>query len=72
MMEENLTYEQAYDELLSIARAIEEESVSVDLLAAKVKRASELLNYCQGKLRATEAEVNKIVEQMDGSGNIGQ
>jgi exodeoxyribonuclease VII small subunit len=64
-MEKTLTYEAAYQELAAIAREIESESVSVDVLAEKVKRAAELIGYCQTKLRATEAEVNKIIAQMD-------
>jgi len=66
-METTLTYETAYDELVQIAREIEEESVSVDVLAQKVKRASELITFCQGKLKSTEAEVNKIIAQMEGN-----
>ena len=60
-----MTYEAAYQELAAIAREIESESVSVDVLAEKVKRAAELIAYCQTKLRSTEAEVNKIIAQMD-------
>lgn len=64
-METNLTYETAYKELTDISREIESESVSVDVLAEKVKRASELIAFCQTKLRATESEVNKIIKQME-------
>jgi len=64
-MEQNLNYENAYSELTEIAREIETESVSVDVLAEKVKRASELIAFCQQKLRATETEVNKIIKQME-------
>lgn len=59
------TYEGAYAELQQIAREIENETVSVDVLAAKVKRASELITFCQNKLRSTELEVGKIIEQME-------
>ena len=65
-MEENLTYEAAYKELTEIAYDIENESVSVDVLADKVKRASILIGYCQTKLKTTESEVNKIIKQMEG------
>lgn len=63
-METTLTYEAAYKELADIAREIESENVSIDVLAQKMKRASELILYCQTKLRATEEEVNKIIAQM--------
>ena len=65
MTEKILSYEEAYRELAEIAEAIQNESVSVDVLAEKVKRASELITYCQGKLRSTESEVNKIIAQME-------
>lgn len=67
-METTLTYEATYKELAAIAKEIESETVSVDVLAQKVKRASELINYCQTKLRSTEAEVNKIIAQLDKQG----
>ena len=66
-MEQNLTYEAAYKELAQIANDIETESVSVDVLATKVKRASELITFCQTKLKSTETEVNKIIAQMENS-----
>lgn len=71
-MEKTLTYEDAYNELAQISREIETESVTVDVLAEKVKRASELITYCQAKLRATETEVNKIIANMEKSGGSVQ
>ncbi|MEO6961268.1 MAG: exodeoxyribonuclease VII small subunit [Puia sp.] len=67
MMDQILTYESAYQELAEIAREIETESVSVDVLAQKVKRASELVTFCQTKLKSTESEVNKIIAQMEST-----
>ena len=64
-METSLTYESAYEELRQITAEIERETVSVDVLAARVKRASELIAYCQNKLRSTENEVNSIIQQME-------
>jgi exodeoxyribonuclease VII small subunit len=46
-------------------QSIENETVSVDVLAQKVKRALELITFCQTKLKSTEAEVNKIIAQME-------
>jgi exodeoxyribonuclease VII small subunit len=64
-MEKKLTYEEAFAELRQIAQEIENETVSVDVLAGKVKRASVLIAYCQSKLRDTETEVAKIIAQME-------
>jgi exodeoxyribonuclease VII small subunit len=66
-MEKNLTYEQAYKQLKQIALEIENETISVDVLAEKVKTASELINFCQEKLRSTETEVNKIIANMENT-----
>lgn len=66
-METNLTYESAYKELAQIAKEIENESVTVDVLAQKVKRASELITFCQTKLKNTESEVNKIISQLESN-----
>jgi len=41
----------------------------VDVLAQKVKRASELISFCQSRLKSTEAEVNKIIAQMENTGS---
>ena len=60
-MEENMTYKAAFEELNDICKAIELESFSVDELAAKVKRAAELLKFCESRLRNTEEEVNNII-----------
>ncbi|RYY50612.1 MAG: exodeoxyribonuclease VII small subunit [Chitinophagaceae bacterium] len=65
-MDNKLTYELAYNELKQLTHEIETESVSVDVLAEKVQRASFLISFCQDRLRATETEVNKIIGQMGG------
>ncbi len=65
MMESKLTYEAAAKELALIAKEMEDETISVDELAAKVKRASELIEFCQAKLKSTEDEVAKIISGME-------
>ena len=64
-MEPNITYEEAFNELKQIEADIQREAVSVDVLAEKIKRASELIAICQAKLTKTEEEVNKIIGQME-------
>ena len=68
-MEEILTYETALSELTAISKEIENETISVDTLASKVKRASELIEFCQAKLKNTEAEVAKIISRMESPEN---
>ncbi|MFY8137940.1 MAG: exodeoxyribonuclease VII small subunit [Flavobacteriales bacterium] len=64
-MKEPENYNTAYEELKKITEEIERESVSVDVLSDKVKRASYLIEYCQNKLRVTEQEVFNIIKQME-------
>ena len=64
-MDQQLTYDTAFAELKEIARQIENESIPVDILTEKVKRASELLLFCQDRLRKTEVEVNQIIRSLD-------
>lgn len=71
-MEIKLTYEEAFNELREIATEIEDETVSVDVLAEKVKRASQLITFCQTKLKSTEQEVNKIIKQMETKTSPGE
>jgi exodeoxyribonuclease VII small subunit len=61
-METPLTYESAYAELQEIVTALENETISVDELAIKVKKATQLVEFCQQKLRSTEAELERIIK----------
>ncbi|MDD3726241.1 MAG: exodeoxyribonuclease VII small subunit [Candidatus Ratteibacteria bacterium] len=65
MAENKLTYKKAVSELEAIVNEIENEDVDVDNLLEKVKRASFLINYCKEKLRATEAEVKKVLSSLE-------
>jgi len=60
-----MTYEKAYKELEQITTEIENESITVDVLADKVRRASELVEFCREKLRSAELEIHKITSQSD-------
>lgn len=63
-MSTDISYTDALNELNEISRAIDNESIPLDELAAKVKRASELITICRTKLRSTEDEVKKIIGEM--------
>lgn len=58
------SYESALQELKSIVSDIENDSVSVDELTKKVKRASELIKFCKNILTKTETEVNSALDDM--------
>lgn len=63
-MAKDISYTDALNELNEIAREIENESIAVDELSIKLKRASELIALCRAKLRLTEEEVKKIIGEM--------
>lgn len=60
------TFTDAMTELESILTRLDEDSVDVDRLARELRRATELLELCRGKIRKAEAEVTQIVQQIEG------
>jgi len=60
-----LNYTQAFEELQKIVSEMETGKISVDELAIKVKRASELIKVCKNKLTATEGDVQKILSDLE-------
>ena len=69
-MDQNLTYQQALDELTDIVAQLENESIPIDELAEKVKRASDLIYYCQSRLNVTDKEVKKIITQLEKNSDL--
>ncbi len=67
MSKKDISYSDALNELNEIAGEIENESIAVDELTVKLKRASELITLCRAKLRLTEEEVKKIIGEMGES-----
>ena len=65
MSKKKLSYDSALSELQNIVAEIEGEEISIDELSKKVKRAAELLKFCQEKLHQTEEDVNEILSQFD-------
>lgn len=62
---DQMTYGAAIGELEKIVAEIEGESVDVDALAEKVKRASVLIAFCRGRLRETEVEVKNVLADIE-------
>ena len=63
-MSKPTSYSEAIEELESIVRDIGQESISLDQLSAKVKRASELIRFCKAQLHQTEEEVEKVLKEL--------
>jgi len=60
-----ITYSEALAEMESILVKIEHEELDVDELSSNLKRVSHLMKICRRKLRTTESEVEKILNDMD-------
>ena len=60
-----ISYAEALTEMESILGKIENEELDVDELSSTVKRVSYLMKICRQKLSKTEAEVEKILNDME-------
>jgi len=58
-------YVAAFEELQEIVSEMETGNINIDELAIKVKRAAELIKICKSKLKATELDVQKILDELD-------
>lgn len=54
-------YKEAMQQLEEISRSISSGELDVDQLAAKLKQAKELVEFCKKKLQTVEADVNQIL-----------
>ena len=61
-MEKELTYEEAMKRLEEIVKKIESGETDIDSLAANLKEAKKLVEFCKEKLTNAEAEVKKCLD----------
>jgi exodeoxyribonuclease VII small subunit len=66
MNKENPNYTEAFEELQSIVKEIELGEITVDILSEKVKRAAVLIRICKEKLKTTEEDVSRILQEIEG------
>ena len=59
---DELSYEQALDELERLVAAMEGQQLPLDQLLHSYKRGAELLALCRGRLRAVEQQVKLLDE----------
>lgn len=62
MAKKTVTYAAAIAEVEQILDRIQREEISVDDLAAEVKRATELIAVCKQRLLKAEEEVGTVLE----------
>ncbi len=64
-MSDTPDYKEAVEEIESIVTEIEDETVDVDVLAKKVKRATFLIKLCKERLKTTDNEVKNVLEEFE-------
>jgi exodeoxyribonuclease VII small subunit len=59
-----MTYQQAYNQLLALIEEIEDETTPLDDLPEKIKTATDLIAYCQERLRSVETAYHQAIERI--------
>jgi len=62
-MKEEPRYEQAYQELQTIVRRMENDEFDIDQMSEQLKRAQQLIKLCKDKLTKTDKEIKKILAE---------
>ncbi|PJA02133.1 exodeoxyribonuclease VII small subunit [bacterium (Candidatus Gribaldobacteria) CG_4_10_14_0_2_um_filter_36_18] len=62
MSEEQISYNEVLDELKAILEDIRDQNIDVDKLATKVKRARELINICEQRIKKAKMEVEEVIK----------
>ncbi len=65
-MDNQITYELAMKQLEEIVAQLEAGDIGMDEMPDTLKRAGELLQYCQTKLRMTESAFKDFTEEQKG------
>lgn len=63
-MKENLSYTEAFEQLQTIVKQMEQADISIDDLSENIKTATKLIKVCKDKLTKTEEEVNKTISEL--------
>ena len=62
-MKQEMKYEQAYQELQTIVRRMENDELDIDQMSEQLKRAQQLIKLCKDKLTKTDEEIKKILAE---------
>lgn len=66
MAKQKLTYSEATAELEKILAELENNTeVNMDIISEKVKRASELLDFCKKQLHELDKDIEKMMNELD-------
>jgi len=61
---EEPAFSEALQELEGILERIDNDQTDIDQLGDELRRATQLLELCRGKIRRAELEVSQIVERL--------
>ena len=64
-MTDEIGYGDAMRELDDILEELERDDLDVDVLAARVQRASELIQLCRGRIARAQADVDRVVTDLE-------
>jgi exodeoxyribonuclease VII small subunit len=62
---EEIGYADAMRELDEILGELERDDLDVDVLAARVQRASELIRLCRGRIARAQSDVDRVVTDLE-------
>ena len=65
--EDDLSYASAVEELDEILAELEDDSLDVDILGDRVKRASELISFCRNRITSAKTQVEQSVADLEQS-----
>lgn len=66
-MTDEIGYADAMRELDDILEELERDDLDVDVLAARVQRASELIQLCRTRIARAQADVDRVVTDLESS-----
>ena len=64
-------YAEAMAELEGILDELERDDLDVDVLATRVQRASELIQLCRGRIARAQADVDRVVTDLESLEHSG-
>jgi exodeoxyribonuclease VII small subunit len=59
-----MSYQEAYDKLVDLIDDIESESTPLDELAGKIRQATDLIAFCQQRLRGVEVDFQDALSRV--------
>ena len=66
MSKQKISYSEAVAELENILSELENNTeVNMEVITQKVKRAAELMEFCKKQLHDLDAELEKVLENLD-------